>query len=287
LERRRYEAELARRQFTRVDPDNRCVDPDNRLVAAELEGRWEAALRALKEAEAAMSERAYDQRASPLRALPADLVARFQAVGQHLPQLWQDGTIDQAHKKALVRTLIDMVIVRRSGRDRVQVRIVWKGGETSALSVPIPVPAWTDLAEAAAMEERIVALSREGIPDAVIAGQLTTQGYRSPMRAQVLPSTVSRIRRAHRVFQKPHLSRPRRVPGALTVPQLAAALERSAHWIYHRIANGTIAVDRDPRSKAFLFPDRPETLLQLRQLRDGARQTLCFRHDQTGHEDAC
>lgn len=41
LERPRYEAELARRQFTRVDPDNR-------LVAAELEARWEAALRALK-----------------------------------------------------------------------------------------------------------------------------------------------------------------------------------------------------------------------------------------------
>jgi hypothetical protein len=234
-----------------------------------------------------MSARPHGQRARPLRALPADLVARFEAVGQQLPPLWPDGTIDQAHKRALVRALIVKVIVRRSGRERVQVRIVWKGGETSELSVPIPVPAGTDLAEAAAMEERIVALRREGIPDAVIAGPLTTQGDRSPRRAQVLPSTVSPIRRAHRVFQKPHRSRPRRVPGALTVPQLAAALERSAQWIYHRIATGTIAVDRDPPSQAFLFPDRSETLLQFRQLRDGARQTRCCRDDQTGHEDAC
>ena len=37
LERKRYEAALAERQFHRVDPDNR-------LVAAELERRWEAAL---------------------------------------------------------------------------------------------------------------------------------------------------------------------------------------------------------------------------------------------------
>ena len=36
LERRRYQAALAERQFNRVDPDNR-------LVAVELERRWEAA----------------------------------------------------------------------------------------------------------------------------------------------------------------------------------------------------------------------------------------------------
>jgi DNA invertase Pin-like site-specific DNA recombinase len=267
LERLRYEAELARRQFTRVDPDNR-------LVAAELEGRWEAALRALKQAEAAAS--APTAQASPLQALPADLIACFQAVGQHLPQLWQDGTLTQTHKKALVRALIERVIVRRCGHDRVQVRIVWKGGETSEMSIPIPVPAWTQLAEATVMEERIVEASRQGLPDAVIAQELTDQGYRSPMRAQVLPSTVSRIRRAHGLFQQPQLAGPRRVAGALTVPQLAVLLERSPYWIYHRITNGTIVVRRDPHSKRYLFPDDPATLLQFRQLRDGIVRRLCF-----------
>ena len=48
LERLRYEAALAQRQFTRVDPDNR-------LVAAELEKRWEAALAELKQAEEAQA----------------------------------------------------------------------------------------------------------------------------------------------------------------------------------------------------------------------------------------
>jgi hypothetical protein len=42
IERLRYQAALAERQFNRVDPDNR-------LVAAELERRWEAALRALRQ----------------------------------------------------------------------------------------------------------------------------------------------------------------------------------------------------------------------------------------------
>lgn len=278
LERLRYEAELARRQFTRVDPDNR-------LVAAELEARWEAALRALKQAEAAASEQA--PQASPLRALPADLIARFQAVGRHLPHLWQDGTIDQTQKKALVRALIETVIVRRCGRDRVQARLVWKGGETSESSVPIPVPAWTQLTDATQLEERIIAASRQGIPDAVIARELTAQGYRSPMRPQVLPSTVSRIRRTHRIFQKPWLSVPRRLPGVLTVPQVAAALERSPHWIYHRIANGTITAARNPQSRTYVFPDAPDTLRQFRQLRDGTLRTLRFRDGRGGADDGC
>jgi hypothetical protein len=49
IERLRYQAALAQRQFNRVDPDNR-------LVAAELEARWEAALRELKHAEEAAAQ---------------------------------------------------------------------------------------------------------------------------------------------------------------------------------------------------------------------------------------
>jgi DNA invertase Pin-like site-specific DNA recombinase len=44
IERLRYQARLAERQYNQTDPDNR-------LVAAELERRWEAALRDLKDAE--------------------------------------------------------------------------------------------------------------------------------------------------------------------------------------------------------------------------------------------
>jgi hypothetical protein len=50
VERLRYEATLAQRQFNRVDPDNR-------LVASELEKRWEAALAGLKQAEEAEATR--------------------------------------------------------------------------------------------------------------------------------------------------------------------------------------------------------------------------------------
>src|SRR5438477_2899719 len=117
LERLRYEAQLSQRQFNRVDPDNR-------LVAAELEKRWEAALAELKRAE---EEQAVGS-VSPtsLLALSPELQTAFQAIGQHLPTIWQQGRIRQQHKKALLRALIDKVVVHRLTRDQMQARIVWK-----------------------------------------------------------------------------------------------------------------------------------------------------------------
>jgi hypothetical protein len=44
VERARYEADLARRRFMKVDPDNR-------LVADELEAEWNRKLRSLTEAQ--------------------------------------------------------------------------------------------------------------------------------------------------------------------------------------------------------------------------------------------
>ncbi len=274
LERLSYEAALAQRQFNRVDPDNR-------LVAAELEKRWETALADLKQAEEAQAARSSSP--APLLALSPELATAFRAIGQHLPALWQQGRVAQRHKKALLRALIDKVVVHRLARDRVQARIVWKGGETTTLSIPVPVGALKDLAGAQEMERLILERSAAGVLDEAIAQELTDLGYRSPLRQAVLPSTVKIIRLKHGQFQKRSQSHPRRIEGALTIAQLALALDMDPHWIYDRIHNGTIQVDKDPKTRLFLFPDEPETIEQFKQLRAGQFQTLRFSR---GHQDA-
>jgi len=93
LERFRYQAALAQRQFTRVDPDNR-------LVAAELEKRWEAALAELKRAEEEQEIRPASP--CPVQALSPELQTAFQSIGKHVPTLWRQGRIGQRHKKALL-----------------------------------------------------------------------------------------------------------------------------------------------------------------------------------------
>lgn len=59
VERLRYQAALAERQFNRADPDNR-------LVTGELERRWEAALSELRRAEEALVQRTMHKSNEPL-----------------------------------------------------------------------------------------------------------------------------------------------------------------------------------------------------------------------------
>jgi hypothetical protein len=267
LERLRYEAALAERQFSRVDPDNR-------LVAASLEKRWETALAELKRAEEAYALR--HQPAHPHLLLSAELQSAFRAVGQHLPALWNQGRIRPQQKKALLRCLIDKVVIHRATRACVQARIVWKGGETTTLQIPIPVGSLKDLTGAQEMERIILQRSKQGATDEIIAQELTAQGYRSPMQPFVLPSTVQIIRLRHGQFQVRSQSHPRHVDRALTLTQIAKTLDIAPHWIDDRINNGSIQITKDVTTHLYLFPDEPATLEGFKQLREGRLKTLRF-----------
>jgi DNA invertase Pin-like site-specific DNA recombinase len=268
LERLRYEAAYCERQF-------RHVDPAHRHVAAELEHAWELALQALKQAEAAQSQRA-QANTPPETALSPTLQAAFRAIGQKLPELWPTDVLSQAQRKALLRCLIDKVVLQRARRDQIHTRIVWRGGETTTFEVPVAVGALTDLPTAHEMAQQIRVLFAAGTSDDEMARQLTRHGYRSPSRPAVLPSTVKGIRLKLGLMQNRSQSHPRRVVGYLTVPQLAQALAITPHWVYHQIKRGTVAITRDAATGLYLFPDAPETIEAFRQLRAGQRTALRY-----------
>ena len=179
-------------------------------------------------------------------------------------------------KKALLRCLIDKVVIHRSAPDTIRMRLVWRGGDASALDVPVPVGSLAALSRHEELEARILELARASHSDEVIAAELTAAGHRSPMRKRVLPSTVRIIRLRHGILLKRSQSHPRRLPGRLTIPQLAAQLGVSAHWIYDRVHNGTIAIARDERTGLYLFPDAPGTLDGLQKLRAGELDRIAF-----------
>ena len=267
LERLRYQAALAQRQY------NRC-DPDNRLVAAELEARWEAALRELKQAEEAAPQ------PEPSSVVPfvltAELKAAFSQIGEKLPQLWHQPILSQQQRKALLRCLIDKVALHRVNRSQAQARIVWRGGETTTLLIPVQVHSLAALPLAEQMERLILKFSAQGATDEEIAEKLTALGHRSPTRQHVLPNTVKIIRLKHRLFQKKSQSHPRRIAGYLTVPQVARALEVPAHWIYDHINRGSIEVVKDRTTKLYLFPDKPTTVKMFKELKAGERRKVRF-----------
>jgi hypothetical protein len=275
VQRLRYQAALAERQFLQVDPDNR-------LVAAELESRWEEALQAITQAEAHQRDAAQASE-SQAEDIAPELREAFTALGERLPAIWDQGLLRHEQQKSLLRCLIDKVVVHRTRRDQLHLRIVWKGNLVSTFDVPVSVHALAHYSQSDTLIQRILTLFDDKLSDEEIASQLTAEGLRSPMRDRVLPSTVKTIRLRHGRMALRHQSHPRHFTGFLTVPEVAKVLAVPRHWLYDRIHNGAIRVQRDPTTRLYLFPDKPSTIKLLRQLHDGLLNSVRFYQE---HQDA-
>jgi DNA invertase Pin-like site-specific DNA recombinase len=278
LERKRYTAALAERQFNRVDPDNR-------LVAAELERRWEAALTEVRAAEEALVQQASPQPIVQM-GLGKDTQGKVIRLAGRLPQIWGDATTTDAQRKALLRCLVDKVVLDRGERDVASVRIVWRGGAVTELAIPRRVNAVTKLARGEEMRDRALTLARAGMYDDQIAAILTREGHRSPnSESEVLPITVQRIR--HAAGMQVNEPRTRWSHGAdvLTAPEMAAKLSIPVNWLYVQIRKGRLLVDRQP-SGAYLFNDTTNVYDGIRNLRthkiDRLDLRICQPH-QEGH----
>ena len=127
VERMRYEAELARRRYMKVDPDNR-------LVADALEAEWNDKLRLHAEAVEDYERRSKQQAA----ALGAEARRRILDLAEQLPRIWQDPRVDSRERKRIVRLLIDDVTLIKAETITAHVRL--SGGATRTLVLERPLP---------------------------------------------------------------------------------------------------------------------------------------------------
>ena len=243
-------------------------------MAGELERRWEAALQALKQAEDSFAIE--EQEVATSYQIDPETRRVLLEAGRQIPEWWRTDRFSREQKKALLRCLIDKVVVHRTASDRVRCRVVWRGGETTDADVAITVGSWTRLSAGQEIEESILKLARQGKSDEEIAHYLTEQGHHSPRHTTVLRSSVQIVRLHHGLFRNRRQSHPRQIHGFLTVPQLTAKLGLARSWIYDRIHNGTIQVGLDAERKLYLFPDSPATLAKFRQLLAGKLNTVHF-----------
>jgi DNA invertase Pin-like site-specific DNA recombinase len=256
IKRAEYEARLAQRQY-------QAVDPENRLVAAELERRWELALRALVEAREARER--FDQ-TPPVPLLDPALRDQLCDLGPQLPALWDSGQLTPAHKKALLRSLIRRVILSRPTPERIEIKVVWVSGAYSLLSVPTTVHRGGSLPTYEQFVARILELSTQGYQDAVIAQRLTEEGFRSARRLVISPKTVEKIRRTHGqkaltgVFNAAD-----QIEGCWTVGGLARHLGMSSDWVRNRIVRGQVPARHHPLTGRYLIADDPAILELLKR----------------------
>jgi DNA invertase Pin-like site-specific DNA recombinase len=172
LERAQYESQRAERQY-------QSVEPENRLVARTLEQRWEESLR--------QERQLHEEYDRFLAATPASLseadVERIRAASQNISALWHAADTTPQDRKAVVRCLVDHVVVYVEQRsEHVDVTIYWHGGFTSQHQVVRPVGCYTQLRDYDLLIQRIKALYQEGKTVPAIAERLNEEGFVPPRR---------------------------------------------------------------------------------------------------------
>ena len=246
-------------------------------MAAELERRWEAALRELKEAEERLRHEQQQPRAPEAARVPRNETPSS-GPGETIPELWRQDRLSPQQKKAFLRCLIDKVVVHRS-RSGHACTSASSGGEARRRphDSPVTVGSLARLSSAEEMEKEILELADQGKTDEEIAALLT--------RARVSLSQAPDRPAQHRPDPSPAPPpAPRAQPIASAAhPRLPDRVRRSpGAWGSRRTGSTTgftTAQSRwpsTPRRKLYLFPDSPETITLFKQLRAGKLQKLRF-----------
>jgi DNA invertase Pin-like site-specific DNA recombinase len=168
LQRARYEAAHAERQY-------QAVDPEHRLVARELERRWERALGEQHQLEEQYERFLHEQ---PLDLSAVDRQGLIQLAAD-LPGLWQAETTTHRDRQEIVRLLIERVVVATRGRTEVvDVTIQWFGGIQTRHEVRRPVLSYDQLSGYESLRGRVAELHGQGRTAAEVAAVLNEEGYR-------------------------------------------------------------------------------------------------------------
>jgi DNA invertase Pin-like site-specific DNA recombinase len=236
VERAREEAELARRQYM-------LVRPENRLVADSLEREWNESLALLAQAE--------DDYARAAKEDPAELSAedkeRIRALALDLPRLWKEPRTPYRDRKRMIRLLIEDVTLKRA--HSIQIHIRWKGGATTSLHQPLPVPATDLFRTPASIVEHVRALAARET-DAQIAHRLNARSLRTGRGNLFTRGRVRNIRIAHGIES---LTEHLRQAGWMTSSEMADSIGVHKQTVHRFAREGVLRACRPTDRKDLLF----------------------------------
>jgi len=215
LERARYEAELARRRYLKVDPDNR-------LVADTLEADWNERLRQFD-----TLQREHDQQHQNDRVLlDDDARRRIASLTQDFPRVWNDPRTTPVERKRMVALLIEDATLLKG--DEITIHLRFRGGRTHSLTVPRPVPISRIRKTPPEVVQTLDQLL-DTCTDCEAADQLNNLGYHNWQGQVFTTKKVSLVRRTYGLKSRYERLRAR---GLLTGPELAKQLNVSSTTVH-------------------------------------------------------
>jgi excisionase family DNA binding protein len=246
----RYEAELARRQYDRIDPDNR-------LVAAELERRWNDRLVEVCRLEEQLAAPDADREAPPT----AEERARLLALGADIEALWHHPGATAETRKRIVRTVVAEIVVKLAA-DAIQLVIHWQGGDHTRLTVPRNRTGQHRWSTAAETGNLIRALARQQ-PDGGIAMILNRAGKRTGKGHTWTEARVRSFRNGHgiAVYRDGEMAE----RGELTLEQTAERLKVSTMTVLRLIGSGTLQAWQVCKGAPWAIPEAQLAGLDVRR----------------------
>jgi hypothetical protein len=261
IERARYAADRARRQY-------QLAEPENRLVTRQLETDWETAL-----ADAGRLEADYQRFTEELpKTLTTAERAAIQALASDLPRVWDAPSTTQADRKELLRILIEDITVTVAGdSELVDVIITWAGGYQATGQAVRPVARLDQLSYYPALLARVTGLAEAGRTNRQIAGVLNAEGFRPPKRTSRFTGGQVRTLITRRGIRGQRKGRPAVLtglpPGQWSVTSLSAELGMPTASIYNWIYRGWITARHAPGTRNWIITADEEQLRQLRERR--------------------
>ena len=240
VEHARYEVTRAQRQYD-------AVDATNRLVAAELERRWNAALKVQAKLE--------DEFEALHKERPAGISEQQEhtllTLGADVRRLWEHPQSTPEWKKRILRSVLTEIIVT-ADEGAVQLLLHWRGGDHTQLRFDKVRTGQHRFITDANTVELVRGLARLQ-PDAMIASILNRIGHRTAHGQRWTAQSVCSLRHRHAIAV--HTTGEWRCRAELTLDETAAMLKVNATTVMKWIRSGRLPATQ-------LCPNAPWVLRQ-------------------------
>ncbi|ABR47779.1 Resolvase, N-terminal domain [Alkaliphilus metalliredigens QYMF] len=188
LERAKYEANRAERQYQQVEPENR-------LVARSLEARWNEKLTELAQIQEQYAQYKSRQSWQPTEEDKAQILS----LAKELPRIWYAATTTAKDRKRILRMLLeDITIFAEARQSDIRLGLRWRNQSHEEINATKPLPKSMARKHTSETVEQVRKLS-DTMTDSQIADYFNESGHHTPEGKLFTVDSIKWIRYSHKI----------------------------------------------------------------------------------------